>query len=132
MNNAQTFNVATFLRDIILGMSDYLGIDTIICESSKLDRDKTLRGEKRIIDICKNFKCDHYINAIGGVSLYRNEAFESEDIKLSFLKTDKIEYKQFDGEFYENLSILDLLMFNSITDVKKMLNKFELINSVEN
>ncbi|RGS36010.1 hypothetical protein DWX94_13275 [Coprococcus eutactus] len=40
-------------------------------------------------------------------------------MKLCFVKTKEIKYKQFDGKFQPNLSIIDILMFNSKNDVKK-------------
>ena len=54
--------------------------------------------------------------------------FLKRGVKLCFVKTKEIKYKQFDGKFQPNLSIIDILMFNSKNDVKKMLDEFELIN----
>lgn len=48
-------------------------------------------------------------------------------LKLKFLKNNTIEYKQFNNDFIENLSIIDLMMFNSVEDIKNKLEMYELI-----
>lgn len=45
------------------------------------------------------------------------------------LKTDDIEYAQFNNEFQQNLSILDVMMFNSVSEIREMLKKYTLITS---
>ena len=71
---------------------------------------------------------NEYYNAVGGQTLYDGRDFFKRGVKLCFVKTKEIKYKQFDGEFQPNLSIIDILMFNSKNDVKEMLDEFELIN----
>ncbi len=46
---------------------------------------------------------------------------------IFFLKPLDVEYKQFFGEFEKNLSIIDVLMFNSLGEVRNQLTQFELI-----
>ena len=67
-----------------------------------------------------------YINPIGGLKLYDKEDFKLHGIDLKFIKTDFFEYKQFDNEFIPNLSIIDVMMFNSREEVKKMLDLYTL------
>ena len=43
-------------------------------------------------------------------------------------QTQEIIYKQFNNEFQSNLSIIDVMMFNSKEEIKQLLNKYELIN----
>lgn len=74
---------------------------------------------------------DTYINAIGGMELYDFEEFQKRGITLKFLKTKPIEYKQFGSSFVPNLSILDVIMFNSREEVIKMLGSYELVESSE-
>ena len=64
---------------------------------------------------------------IGGMDIYDKEYFFSKGIKLNFLKTDKIIYKQFENKFHPLLSIIDVLMFNSKEEIKKMLNNYKII-----
>ena len=46
---------------------------------------------------------------------------------MVFLRADEIVYKQFDDSFIPNLSILDLIMFNSKEEVISMLDRYKLI-----
>ena len=86
-----------------------------------------MKAQEKVISICKELKATEYYNAIGGQELYSYEEFKDVDIKLSFLKSNEIKYKQLKDEFVANLSILDVLMFNSINDIKNFLNQYELI-----
>jgi len=105
----------------------YLEIETkLILSSAMADKNK-MKGHERVINICKQFQASEYINLIGGQKLYSKEEFKSNDINLFFIKTHEIKYKQYQSDFIPNLSILDVLMFNSVTQIKTMLNKYELI-----
>jgi hypothetical protein len=121
-------NLALFLENSIKELSRYLGISTEFIRSSDVIKDNTLKGQDKILAICKKLKADQYINAIGGQELYSYEKFSMEGIQLAFLKTDDIYYKQFDNEFQKNLSIVDVLMFNPLNEVKIMLNQYQLIS----
>lgn len=102
----------------------YLGIRTKLLLASKMDNDKSLRGEEKIIDMCKMRNADYYINPSGGKSLYDPERFQSSGIRLGFLETNDIEYRQFGSTFVPRLSIIDTLMFNGIDEMKKLLNQY--------
>ncbi|RXA21935.1 hypothetical protein EQO05_01575 [Methanosarcina sp. MSH10X1] len=120
-------NLSGFISNSIQIISEYLGITTEIIFSPDIEIDPSLKGQDRVIEICKNFSATLYINSIGGFELYDSKSFESNGIKLNFLKSKPNEYKQFDNEFMPNLSIIDVMMFNSRDDVIKMLNMYELI-----
>jgi hypothetical protein len=77
--------------------------------------------------ICKALHATHYINPIGGLSLYCRNAFAADGIELSFLKCTSREYSQFGAPFVPSLSILDVLMFNSRDVVRQMLEEYALI-----
>jgi hypothetical protein len=121
-------NLAFYLANSIKGICEYLMIDKEILLSSQLKKDISLKKERKLIDICGTIGCDVYINAIGGRSLYRDEDFEEYGIKLLFLKPSEVIYRQFNNEFVPWLSIIDLMMFNSKSDIRKMLDCFELVN----
>lgn len=114
----------------ILAINQYLGIDTRIVLSSQLEKDCDLKGQDKIVDICKRLGADVYINAIGGTELYSREVFNNQNMQLQFLKMDEnISYKQFGGDFVKGLSIIDVLMFNSKPEVLDLLKRFELVNN---
>jgi hypothetical protein len=82
---------------------------------------------KRIFEICKKEGADNYINAIGGLELYRKSDFIKQSINLHFIKSNNFEYKQFSNQFHPNLSIIDVLMHNGKEETKKLLNNYNLI-----
>lgn len=104
----------------------YLNIKTEIIYSSSIYNNENLHGQERILDICKKEKANQYINPIGGIELYDKKAFSQNGIQLNFLKTNIISYKQYDNEFIPHLSIIDILMFNSQSEIKKLLNRYVL------
>ena len=87
-----------------------------------LKKNNNLKAQDKVIDICKILKADEYVNAVGGQNLYSREDFAREGIKLKFINTDLIVYKQYDNNFVKDLSIIDVLMFNSKEKVKMLLN----------
>lgn len=108
----------------------FLDLSTEIIPSSSIFMNNTLKGEGRILDICLQEKAMHYINPIGGRGLYSIEAFSKREINLSFLAMDtNIIYPQLKNKFIPFLSIIDILMFNSVPKIKEMLSKYKLLKS---
>jgi len=120
-------NLAKYVCYSIERIVQYLDIGTKMIYLSDLQEKTSLKGQDRVIDICKRLNVDRYINSIGGQKLYIKENFLKEGIKLNFIKTGDIEYKQFNNDFIPNLSIIDVMMFNSKEEIKEMLNSYELI-----
>ena len=106
---------------------NYLNISTQLIPSSTIYDNSHLRGEHRILDICKKEEMDHYINPIGGTELYSKELFLSQKIELNFLKPESITYCQFKDPFVPHLSILDIIMFNDIETIHNLLKRFQLV-----
>lgn len=105
-----------------------LDIKTEIIASSEVEHNFELKSTERVIDICKALAASQYINPIGGVDLYDKEYFNESGLALHFLKANKTIYKQFDNEFIPYLSILDILFFVPLDEVKTMIkNDFEVI-----
>ncbi|TVZ59143.1 WbqC-like protein [Flavobacteriaceae bacterium MAR_2010_105] len=124
--NYETPHLFEFIHHSILQVCKVLEIATPIVISSTLDMDHGLTGQDRVIAICKHLKATHYINPIGGLELYQNQAFLNKEIKLQFIKSQDIVYKQFNESFVPWLSILDVMMFNSPKDINTMLTTYDL------
>lgn len=120
-------NVARFAENSIRVILDYLGMNNEIKCSSNINFDKSLKGQKRVIEIVKKLGGNRYVNPIGGRNLYSSVEFTANDIDLRFLECHAQPYRQFSNEFVPNLSIIDVLMFNSIEKTSLMLNQFNLI-----
>lgn len=104
-----------------------LSINTKISKSSNILKEESLKAQDRIIYINQVKKSTIYINPIGGLELYNKEDFLNNNIKLYFLKTNQIIYKQFKNEFIPNLSIIDVMMFNNKEEIKKILEECVLV-----
>lgn len=120
-------NLSKFIYVSLMKISDYIGIKTELIESSSIYKNEALKGQDRIIDICKTEGANTYINPIGGIKLYSREVFTENGIEIKFLKPKKIRYKQFENEFVKELSIIDVLMFNDKRTIKKFLKEYDLL-----
>jgi len=120
-------NLASYIYESFKIIAEYLEIDTEFIISSAIEKDCSLKGQDKVLDICKVLGATEYYNAIGGRELYSFDAFSEEGIELKFLNTDEIKYEQFGEPFNANLSIIDVMMFNSVKDIQKMLKQYTLI-----
>lgn len=127
--NSHPVNISEFNVTAIKTLCEYLSIPTMIISSSDLYGNIALKGQYRILDICRREGATSYINPIGGIELYEKELFRNAGIQLCFLKAESIEYKQSRNtdDFIPNLSIIDVLMNNSVSDCQGFLTKYELI-----
>jgi hypothetical protein len=105
----------------------YAGIDTPMVETSSNYLNDDLQSQARVIDICKRENATEYLNPVGGLELYSHDAFNRENIKLSFVKPRTISYLQFNNQFVPWLSTIDVMMFNSPAEIKEMMNQYEIV-----
>ena len=122
-----SFKLSNYLTYQIKQIALFLNISTEIVKSSSIYPKIDLVGQERLLNICKKESATMYINAIGGQELYSKKIFNDNNIELKFIKTGNIQYRQFTSEFVPFLSIIDVMMFNSTAEIKKMLNKYTLI-----
>ncbi|EOH6330321.1 WbqC family protein [Citrobacter koseri] len=105
----------------------WLGIEVSLHMASDLNysRDETASG--KVMNICRTLGGDHYINSPGGQHLYHSDEFVAQGMKLSFIKMDDVHYPQGGGKFHAGLSIIDVLMNCSPSEVKVLLGQYQLI-----
>jgi len=120
-------NLAKYLEFQIREVCNYLSISTEIIVSSNIQKNNELRGQEKVIEICKVLGAKEYINAIGGQNLYKYVDFSTQGIALRFLRTKEIKYMQSKDNFIPNLSIIDVMMFNSREQIAALINEYELI-----
>ena len=121
-------NLADFLVICIKRVCEYMCIDTEILRSSNLDYDRSGHGSDKILSICHLLEASAYINAIGGMELYDHNHFEKEGIDLGFIRMNEgLIYPQGDGDFIPSLSIIDVMMYNSLSECKELLNRYDII-----
>lgn len=120
-------NVAAFNANLLIALARKLGVTCRFLSSSSMDNCTDLKGQAKVIDLCRRIGADHYINPIGGLKLYDDAAFSEEGIQLHFLQANPSHYAQFGAEPLPFLSIIDVLMFNSIEQTRTMLDDYRLV-----
>ncbi|MDP2762122.1 MAG: WbqC family protein [Sideroxyarcus sp.] len=121
-------NLSRFLHHAISLTCGYLGITTEIRVSSDITIDHELRNQGKVLALCGAVGATTYVNAGGGRELYSKSAFQERGIDLKFIQSKPFEYVQFGDAFVPWLSIIDVIMFNSVGEISENLaSGYELI-----
>ncbi len=123
-------NLSLFIKNSLEIILDYLNITSELFLSSDIKKNNALKGQHKIIAICKELNATAYINPIGGIELYNKDYFNQNNIKLYFIKTSYTTYNQFSTKFEPFLSIIDILMHNSPVRISQMMNDFILLKTL--
>jgi hypothetical protein len=118
-------NLFDYIHNSILKIRDCLGLKTDIIKSSDIDTGMDdLKGQGKVIALCKKLNATDYINPIGGLELYDKQDFKDEGIDLKFLKSKPLHYETLKGQSaLLHMSILDVMMFNNREDIVRTVNK---------
>ena len=128
--NYKNNNLFLYIYNSILQLCAHLNIMTKIKVSSGLPIESGLKGQDKVLAICKATDAETYINAIGGVELYDADAFRIHGVELQFIKPRPFEYVQLGHPFVPWLSMIDVLMFNPLDEViNRVNNGFDLIGA---
>lgn len=125
--NYPSIRLDEFLLNSLSKIVSYLSLDVEIVSSSRIYENAHLKGQERILDICRQEQADTYINPIGGVNLYDRTSFSKQRVQLYFLSSRQISYSQSKDEHVPWLSIMDALMFNEPAAVRQLLTERDLI-----
>ena len=122
-------NVAHFNENLIRSIAGYLGLTCNITTSSGMNKNNSLTGEQRVLEICQQLGATKYINPQGGQSLYDTATFRDRGIDLRFIVMRPVPYKQSTENFVPYLSIIDALMWLGPLNTKHRLAEFDLIET---
>ncbi|MES2253768.1 MAG: WbqC family protein [Pseudomonadota bacterium] len=114
-------NVARFNSNLVEKISRFLRLTTDFRFSSEIEIGADLRAQDRVIAKLSAIGATQYINAAGGQSLYSKEAFDAAGIDLKFIQSELVPYTQFSNDPVVGLSIIDVLMFNSVDAILEKL-----------
>lgn len=117
-------NLSDYLVHQLKTLAAFMGINSEFVVTSRYN---DLSGQERILDICKREGANTFINSQGGQALYDRATFTQSGLDLKFLIPSAIEYKQFGSVHVPWLSIIDVMMFNSKSQLRTLLNKYELV-----
>ncbi|MGK5077189.1 WbqC family protein [Janthinobacterium sp. HLX7-2] len=122
-----TLRLDHFLLNSLREVMSYLSLETELINTSRVYGNASLSGQDRILDICIKEHATCYINPIGGTALYQRETFLQHGIALQYLQARPISYPQGKNLPVSGLSIVDVLMYNSIPVVQQFLIEKDLV-----
>ena len=94
--------------DVTEKLKDLLAINSKTEIASKMDLPEG--PTERLIAICKNFKCTHYLAGADSRKYMDFDLFKKADIKVIVQEFQHPKYNQLFGDFLPYLSVVDLLM----------------------
>jgi len=116
-----------YLVTSLRGVMSYLGIETPLVLSSSIPKDGLEGVVDKVERICKTVGILNYVNPPNGESLYDRQDFASRGLTLQFIRRDAdIAYRQFGGDFVPDLSVIDVMMFNSPEEIRALLTRYTL------
>ena len=107
----------------------FLGISARIKVFSEMNLliEQAKAPDEWALNICKAMDgVDEYWNPIGGLSFFDRTKYEQVGIKICFQEMMLEEYDQKRSAFEPGLSMIDVMMYNPVEDIKIMLDRFEL------
>lgn len=113
----------------IIRVFEYLELEKEFTFSSQITYARDSNAKEKLWSLCKYFDIYQYCNSEGGKTLYDKTEFSRRGIELSFLRKQPVSYSQGGRgtDFFDDLSMIDVLMWNSKDDVIKLLSKYDII-----
>jgi hypothetical protein len=123
--NLAKLNIALFRKT-----AQRLGIITPVHVFSEMNVDgaESTSAEEMVVRLCAAVGATEYNNPPGGVDLYHAEFFARHGIKLAFQDFTAMTYRCGTFDFVPNLSILDVMMWNSPSQIMNHLNLMRMQN----
>ena len=117
-------NLALYLEHSLRELCAHLGITTPIVRGSEQAIGAVEDKQDRVVKLVRHLGGNRYLNPIGGLELYEDKYFQDHGLELRFHRMDDLSYPQFKKPFVPNLSIIDVLMFNTVEQVRDWLPCF--------
>jgi hypothetical protein len=119
--------IGRFIANSLAVLAAYLGLSAELVIASARYANQHLKGEDRILDMCRTEGALAYHNAPGGAGLYNRARFASEGIALRLLEPHLTAYRQSAPPFVGGLSIIDVLMWNPQAEARVMVADYALL-----
>lgn len=99
----------------------YLHLNKPLLGCHRVDTGNLVSGQDRVIGLVKEFRGDRYVNMVGGRELYHEQDFKERGLDLKFLVPNTTSYRKDNSgqDVPGNLSILDMLAYLDIEDVRR-------------
>jgi hypothetical protein len=109
---------------------DYLDISHDLHVFSKMNLQiiKPQSPDEWALNICTALVgVDEYWNLPGGIDIFDRSKYLSSELDIKFVRTRLDEYKQNRSSFEPGLSIIDIMMFKSPEEIRKMLDVYDFL-----
>lgn len=128
--SADYFDIVSLDLNSLMKITDYLGIDTSIevFSSMGLKIEEANAPDEWALNICKALEnVVEYWNPPGGTAFFDRAKYKNAGIDLKFHSIRLNEYFQGQSSFIPGLSIIDVMMYNSVNDINEMLDNYEFV-----
>ena len=107
-----------------------LGITTKFATFSAmhLPIDQVTAPDEWALNITKALGYKIYVNPPGGMTFFHREKYAQAEIELQFLKAELVPYVQRIGHFEPGLSIIDVMMYNSLEEIQALLHQYTIMS----
>lgn len=114
---------------ILKAICELLGINTKFYLASELNinEEHIKVSDDWGLEIAQMFNCNEYINLIGGLKLYDKDKYLAHDVEIKFISNQLNDYNQNRENFVGSLSIIDILMYNNLTETMDLINEISWI-----
>lgn len=124
---SESFNSITEQNAFIIKeICNYLGIDFQFEISSKLNipYEGIEEPDDWALQISLFLNAEEYYNPIGGMKLFNKKKYNSNSVKIKFVENKLVPYTQAGNLFTSSLSIIDIMMFNSIEESNHLIDQY--------
>lgn len=124
--NTKTQSISVMAQESIKQTVEYLGYEKKYDIFSYMDMDITVSApDEWALEITKALGGEQYTNPIGGKEFFDARKYDEAGIELFFINQELIEYNQFGGDFEPGLSMLDVMMFCSPSEIREMMKHYK-------
>jgi len=128
MLHAEITHLSTYIFHSLQVLCQYMQLPVQLIASTGAYPHEALKGQDRILDLCRQEQAVVYINPPGGAGLYDAERFRQQGVQLSFLQPLLTPYAQRgSANFVPALSIIDVLMHCDAAEVQHQLKQYQLV-----
>jgi hypothetical protein len=124
----ETSSIVELNAKILEVTCSYLGIGFKYDIFSKMDLEieAVNAPDEWALNISNALGAKEYVNPPGGKEFFNIQKYSEKNIKLTFLSNKVDNYNQNRTNFEGGLSIIDLLMFNSVEEVNYLIDSYEI------
>ncbi len=125
----ETDSIVLLNANILEKTCAYLGIPLRLNIFSEMNMpiDQIEHAGDWALNISKALGATEYVNPSGGTEILKKNDFDLAGIELKFIQPVLKPYSQNRNTYEQGLSIIDVMMFNSVKDIQIMLNEYQFV-----